>query len=157
MTGFPYILVIFPHTQPRKQNRCFSDFRAPIHKPSFIFFYFGCARSQLWHAGCLAVACGILFPNQALNLGPPALDHQRNSHSLLLPTHVLCSPLCWGKRCFCSYSASPLILWTHLSLVFTRRPSTLALLSPILYFSFSESLSIWTHAYVFHSQKTNDE
>ena len=30
---------------------------------------FGCARSQLWHAG-LAVACGIQFPDQGLNPGP---------------------------------------------------------------------------------------
>lgn len=84
----------FTHTQPRKQNRCFSDFIAQIHKPSFIFLYFGCAGSQLGHAGCLVVACGIQFPSQALNLGPPALDHWRNSHKPSL-THScsLFSPL----------------------------------------------------------------
>ena len=37
----------------------------------FILFYpFGCARSQLQHAGSLVAACVIYFPNQGSNLGP---------------------------------------------------------------------------------------
>ena len=43
----------------------------------FVFYLFGCTRSQLWHAATLAeslevlvAACGTQFPDQGLNLGP---------------------------------------------------------------------------------------
>ena len=36
----------------------------------YLFYLFDCAGSQLQHAGSLAVACVIQFPNQGWNLGP---------------------------------------------------------------------------------------
>ena len=86
------MLLQFPSTNP--QN-CF-------HFPLFWL-------CRVLGVACWMFSCGMwnLVPWPGLNPRPLHWTTREIPTSLLLATHVLCSPLCWRKRCFCSYSASP--------------------------------------------------
>ena len=64
----------------------------------FLFFnihLFGCAGSQLWHAGsslCVGCSCGMqtLVPRPGLELGPPARGAQSPSHWTTKEVPIFC-------------------------------------------------------------------
>lgn len=135
MTTFDIVFSLhlddIPSPQPRKRQMLLW-FQSPNPQTFFNFFYFGCAGSQLWHAGCLAVAWDPCSPTRHWTWAPCTGPTEKFPQPSLTPSCSLFS-LCWGKRGFCSYLQRPSDPLDP-SLVFTRRPSTLALLSPSFIF-----------------------